>query len=270
MQILADEPVSLAKILDISIKLYVASFTKWISFSTVLGLLSLGFNWFIRQHTLPGMAGAAALAEVAPWFFGIMVAVVVCSAAGYAAIIYRLDNAAHQRQDSFMEALQLGIRKTPSIVLATFLYMLAVGIGMLLLLVPAGLLRLSLGVGTLLLLVPGIILSLSLLFYVNFIVLDAKRAYESLKASYALVKGNWWRTAGGLTVPTVLLSLFYFILMRSLGFIVKFAGIDGIAELIINLFSIASTPFFLTVIYVQFHDLKLRKSGADLAARLAG
>jgi hypothetical protein len=129
---------------------------------------------------------------------------------------------------------------------------------------------LAVSVGTLLLLVPGIILSLSLLFHINFIVLDAKKAYGSLKASYALVKGSWWRTAGVLTVPMVLLLLFYFILMMLLGFIVKFAGIDGIAELIINLFSIASTPFFLTVLYVQFHDLKLRKSGADLAARLAG
>jgi hypothetical protein len=62
MQMLADEPVSLAKILDISIKLYVASFTKWIGFSTVLGVLSLGFNWFIKQYIGSG-ADASALAE---------------------------------------------------------------------------------------------------------------------------------------------------------------------------------------------------------------
>ncbi|ASF45294.1 hypothetical protein [Methylovulum psychrotolerans] len=251
MQMLADEPVSLAKILDISIKLYVASFTKWIGFSTVLGVLSLGFNWFIKQYIGPG-ADASALAEGGTVLLLAIVAVTLCSSVSYAAIVYRLDNTAHQRQDSFMEALQLGIKKTPSLLLAGFLYMLAVS------------------VGTLLLLVPGIILSLSLLFHINFIVLDAKKAYGSLKASYALVKGSWWRTAGVLTVPMVLLLLFYFILIMLLGFIVKFAGIDGIAELIINLFSIASTPFFLTVLYVQFHDLKLRKSGADLAARLAG
>lgn len=249
MQMLADEPVSLAKILDISIKLYVASFTKWIGFSGALGVVNLSFFGVAKQLSTPRSDSA----EPVIWVSVFLIMVILCSCLSYAATIFRLDNVANQRQDSFMEALQLSIKKLPSLLFAGFIYMLAAVIGMLLLIVP------------------GVMLVLSLAFYSYFIVLEANGAYAALKASWMLIKGHWWRTAAVFSVPTILVLAVYFITIMILTFIGKLSGLSDIMELLSNLlYTTIYLPFLLTVCYVQFHDLKLRKSGADLAARLAG
>lgn len=48
--------------------------------------------------------------------------------------------------------------------------------------------------GTVLLIIPGIFLSLKLAYSQYFILLDNKGVIESLRLSWLIVKGNWWRT----------------------------------------------------------------------------
>jgi len=50
------------------------------------------------------------------------------------------------------------------------------------------------GVGTILLLVPGLYLVIKLVYFTCFIILDDNGIIESLKSSWKLVKGNWWRS----------------------------------------------------------------------------
>jgi hypothetical protein len=43
----------------------------------------------------------------------------------------------------------------------------------------------------------------------------------------------------------------------------------SLVDVVTNLLSAFISPYFITLAYVQFHDLKLRKSGSDLEMRLA-
>lgn len=252
MSLLASQPVSIAKILDISIKLYKASFMKLLGFFLIMAVFYVSISFIIEplmptEQTPPGtMPPLDNLGTI----FGAIFLFSLLSFVIYSAMIYRIDNVENQREDSFMEALQVGFKTFPSVLLAVILYTIAMMIGMLLLVVP------------------GIILSLSLAFYMYFIVVDSLGAYESLKASHKLVWGHWWRTMTVFMAPGIVMLVVFV----GIGAVV--AAIGGGADsllvnVVTNLLSAFITPYFFTLAYVQFHDLKLRKSGSDLEMRLA-
>jgi len=122
-----------------------------------------------------------------------------------------------------------------------------------------------------LLLVPGIILGLSLSFYPILIVLENLGGYTALKTSHTLVWGLWWRTATVYMVPGILMIIFYALTgMIGYGLMDETAepGAFGIVDLVTNTLSGLVMPYFYALAYVVFNDLKLRKSGDDLARRL--
>ena len=125
--------------------------------------------------------------------------------------------------------------------------------------------------GIIALIIPGLILSLSLFFYAYFIVLEDKSAYQSLKASHKLVWKDWWRTAGVFTVPGVIALIAVFGLGAVAGFLEVFDSDNytnyGV-EAIFNLLSGVFYQYFYVLGYVQYYDLKLRKTGSDLEARM--
>lgn len=252
MSLLATEPSSIGKVLDASIKLFGASFTKIIGFSLILGLVNAGsgvFTSFMMEGL--GADDTTALLDNLPLFLVMIVVVVCISMICYSAVIYRLDNVVREQSDTYGEAFLVGLKKTPTMLLGAILYAIAVSLGLVLLIVP------------------GIILMLSLFLYSFFIVVEEdKSAYQSLKDSHALVWKNWWRTLTIFTVPSILILIIYL----ALGLVMAYAGMgwgDGVwIEVFINLFSGLYMPFFYAVGYVQYHDLKLRKSGSDLAARM--
>lgn len=252
MSLLAQEPVSIAKVLDTSFKLYKASFTKVIGLGMLCGVVSAGFGLF-TSSMLQGMGEGdmTAINDNLPQFLIGLAVVWVFIFIFYSAIIYRIDNVAMQHEDGFSEAVLLGLRKSPAMLLAVFLYYIVTVIGLVLLIIP------------------GLILMMSLFLFGYFIILENKSAYQSLKGSHKLIWKDWWRTMAIFTVPGVLLIIIYI----AFGVLMAFMGlgediISG-AEVILNLFSGVYMPFFLVLGYVQFHDLKLRKSGSDLEARMA-
>lgn len=253
MSLVATEPASIAKVLDASIKLFVASFKKLIGILSILavlyvvtGLLTLKLQ---PAPSAPPEATLELLSENLSLIIGVTVVTTLLSLVLYAALIYRLHNVAIGREDSFVEAITVGLKAFPATCLGMILYVNVVIIGYVLLIIP------------------GIILTLSLGFYLYFIVVDAYRGYRALKASHALVWGCWWRTVAVFTVPGVL----WMAVMLTFGIL---AGILGpgnqvLMQIVINLLSMLITSYFFALGYVQFQDLKLRKSGNDLASRLA-
>ena len=68
--------------------------------------------------------------------------------------------------------------------------------------------------GFILLIIPGIILSIRLLFYPYAIILDNSKAVDSLKRSWRITKGRWWKTFGisfliGLITLLVILPIYF-------------------------------------------------------------
>lgn len=147
--------------------------------------------------------------------------------------------------------------------------------------VPVVIASISFGIavvlGLLLLLVPGVILAVSLFLYMVVLLFDDKSAFESLSGSHKLVWGNWWRTCAVLT----LLSILMFVILFTLGFVgalvLPFAGfavsdafmIAMVIQAITNVaFYIFLGPFGSAALIALYWDLKLRKEGGDLAARV--
>ena len=143
------------------------------------------------------------------------------------------------------------MQKLPKMIFAVMLYYIALALGLTLLIIP------------------GFILMMSLSFFGYFIIFEGSTAYQSLKASHKLIWKDWWRTAGVFTVPSILIV----ILFAAFGTVVGLMGMDEDSinnlNLVMNLLSGLYMPYFLVLGYVQYHDLKLRKSGSDLEARLA-
>lgn len=253
MRLSATEPASIAKVLDNSIKLYVASFSKLLGIFSILAVLYIAMGLLTLQlqpdPSAPPTEAMELLSENLSWLVGFVIVFTLLSFVLYAAIVYRLDNVANEREDSFLEALTVGLKVFPSMFFAVILYIVAVMLGYVLLIIP------------------GIILTLSLAFYLYFIVVDAYGGYAALKASHSLVWGHWWRTTAIFTVPMIIMIA----VMFTLGFLMAIlaAGNQALLQILMNLLSVFFTPYFFTLGYVQFQDLKLRKSGSDLASRLA-
>jgi len=163
-------------------------------------------------------------------------------------MISRIDNLVHEKDDSIAGAIALGLKKLPSMLLASVLYTLA------------------LIVGSLLLVIPGLILSLSLAFFAYLLILENEGAYQSLKSSHKLVWGNWWRTA---TVFMVVIMIVFVLIGIIAGATGSLDQEFGIFDVITNLFAAIYMPYFYCLAYVQYRDLKLRAYGGDLEARLA-
>ncbi len=254
MSLLAEQPNTIGKVLDTSFKLYALSFKKLIGLALIIAVLALVFN-LVVQTTMSGLQTGAedpsAFLQALPVFLVVVLIYGLATIILYAAMVYRIDNLVHDREDGFAEAIMLGLKKLPAMLLAAILYMLACMGGMLLLVVP------------------GIILSLSLVFYPFLLILENESALQSLKSSHKLVWGNWWRTMTVFMVPGILLVIVFFIL----GFLA--AAIGGLNQgfswfdVVNNLFVAIYLPYFYGLGYVQYHDLKLRAYGGDLEARMA-
>ena len=131
--------------------------------------------------------------------------------------------------------------------------------------------------GAFLLLIPFFILLVSLVLGTNLVVFENKGPLDALVGSHKLVWGNWWRTAAILTVGGILMFVIYMALALVIGLIVPFVGFGTgdvmmstlVSTLLISVvLNVVAMPFFSAMLIAVYWDLKLRKEGGDLAARV--
>lgn len=157
------------------------------------------------------------------------------------------------------EALQLALGRLGALLGASILFVLAVLVGLILLLVP------------------GFILMVSLMMYMALLLFENRGVVDSLTGSHRLVWGNWWRSTAILTVALILVMVIFVALGFVAALVAPFAGMAMddfvlmglVGELAFNaLFNLFMMPFFTAVMIALYWDLKLRKEGSDLAARV--
>jgi hypothetical protein len=160
-------------------------------------------------------------------------------------------------------ALQKALPRLPSVVLMVILFVIALTIGFVLLIIPCFILMVSLG----------------LCF--NTALFEGKGPVEALSESHRLVWGNWWRTAAILTVGVIIIAVIYLIAGMIIGVLAPILILGGggstenallitlIGGLLVGvLTSLLMTPFYIGMAIAIYWDLKLRKDGGDLAARV--
>jgi hypothetical protein len=263
MSIQPSQPQSIGGVLDTTFQLYKSSLLKLIPLSLLLVIAScLQYIYIFARGASPADP-AAMLNLMTSWGYWLSLLAGVIGSTWITAATYLKVAAIGTDGDlGIGAALQASLPRLPALVVMMILFMLAVMIG------------------TLLLIIPGIILMVSLLLCYPTALFDNKGPVSALSESHRLVWGNWWRTFVMLSVGVIILVVIYLIVATIVGVIAPFlmvggAGAEDVAlyalvsvGLIFVFLSLLLTPFYISLGIAIYWDLKLRKDGGDLAARV--
>ncbi|HEX4050901.1 MAG TPA: hypothetical protein VHY19_08505 [Steroidobacteraceae bacterium] len=269
-------PRSIGGVLDDAVRLYRASFSHcWpLSLSGAV-LASIVAVWQTRQiAALPlaalgtGGTSNASLAammtlmarmsrmEHSPILWLTYVLTTVVWLVFPAAIMRRQDAVADGRADSFGEALGYVLRHLPTIIIAGIVFSLAVGVGLLLLVVPCiwlwGYLQLWLVAAA----------------------TEDLGPFAALGRSWKLIERHWWRTSATVTVAWIIVLVIGLVSGVVTGIAaVLFRGdlalVLAASQLLSALLNIFTMPMWTVAMVAIFRDLKMRRDGGDLAARVS-
>lgn len=259
---LPTEPGSIGHTLDAGFKLYfvvfkqvlVLSILAAVSISVPMHAMILAMPMFAAEGAVPGNAFIATLVV---GFLACMILYMWF----YLAALCRIGGIAYGQSLTLGACMAAGLRKILPVIAAALLYSLAM-----------------MG-GFILLIIPGMILWISLAFFAMCIVLEGDGILESLRHSHRLVWGNWWRTFVIFTVVMIVYYVIYlaievpFAVVDQVAFDTEFGALPGFGQAMLSmvgdiLASVITFPLMTAVFVAVFHDLKLRKEGQDLEARV--
>jgi hypothetical protein len=263
MSIQPSQPQSIGGVLDTTFQLYKSSLLKLIPLSLLLVIAScLQYIYIFARGANP--ADPLAMVNLmTSWGYWLSLLAGVIGSTWITAATYLKVAAIGTDGDlGIGAALQASLPRLPALVVMMILFVLAVMLG------------------TLLLIIPGIILMVSLLLCYPTALFDNKGPVSALSESHRLVWGNWWRTFVMLSVGVIILAVIYLVVATIVGLIAPFllggdVGAEEVAlyalvsvGLIFVLLSLLLTPFYISLGIAIYWDLKLRKDGGDLAARV--
>jgi hypothetical protein len=261
-------PRSIGGVLDDTFQLYKASFSScWLTM-VIIALIGAA-SGFYRFSNVPAVAPGAGLREMLLQFQAtprgyqaVNLLVGVLDLVLYAVLIVNIVAVSRGETPSFGASLATALRRTPALILATIIFLIAVF------------------VGTVLLIVPGIYVWNRLQLFMVPLVTGPEGPGTSLSTSWRLVGGHWWRTA---TLLFVMLAILYVLDLALVALaaaiaavvhggasnLVQSAGSFVLGSIVVSsIVGIFTTPLFVAVFVTVYQDLVLRKGGGDLEARL--
>jgi hypothetical protein len=259
---LPSAPLSIGGVIDHAIRLYRDSIRRsWIVallYSLVVGAFTLVWVLALTKAAVPGNKDPMqALALMfSPTTIATFVVGVLVSMTFYGALMKTISAWAQGDESLTLgQALAVGVRRLPGVLLGSLIYSLAIAVGFVLLFVP------------------GIYFFGKLQLWMAAMFMEDTKATDALEISWRLTKGRWWR--GTIILSVALIMLYVFALAFGLisGAITAVAHLGVTDRLIINqAFSLVSNmivlPMFVAILIVMYHDFKLRGEGGDLAARM--
>jgi hypothetical protein len=263
-------PRSIGGVLDDTVRLYRGSFSSWIvpsvllaAFGFVVALLSRVLAT-VYPGTLPAagttaVAAYATLARTPGFWLGFIVFLVIYLAVYltvYAVVVANILTVATTGQAKVRSNFKAGLALAPGVLLGFVLSGLAMG------------------VGVLLLLIPGIYVWGRLQYWIVALVDERQGALASLNTSWRIVAGHWWRSTTILTVWVIIMVVLFFVIGMIAGMAAATAkgdaaGLQLVTQLVSGVLNIFTVPFIPCALVAIYRDLKLRAEGADLAARIS-
>ena len=264
MAIQPSQPQGIGGVLDIAFQLYKSSFGVVWPISLLLAVVNALPIVFLVLVTLPGLDPATLASNPFAMYSQPLTLLVML---GFGVLGLWVGSALFLKQHAVGVDEQMSTGQAFAAALPRLLPMLLAGI----------LFTVALIVGLILLVVPGVILMVSLILYMMLVLIENKGPIDSLTGSHKLVWGNWWRSCAVLTVMAILLLVILFAVGLVMGVIMPFAGfaladafvLGMVMQAISNaLFYMFLGPLGTAVLIALYWDLKLRKQGGDLAARV--
>jgi hypothetical protein len=251
----ATSPRSIGQVLDSVFKLMKPAFVPLIGYAIIGAVISLApWIYMYQQGVLENPLLMIEMFSASGFWVVILVMMPLNAIVGGAALL-RTQSIARGEASSFGESLKGVGGHVVALILGMLGYLVAVMIG------------------TVLLIVPGIILMISLAMFLPAIVLGGKGAIDGLKYSHKLVWGNWWRTATVYTIGFIIMYVLMLVIGVVLGLAFAFTGTDLVATMLVDAASsiisgLVAMPFFCALLSEIYTDLRMRKSGDDLGARI--
>ena len=252
---LATAPRGVGQVLDSVIQLTRTSFLRMLPYAVLSTLITaLPFVYMLYSGALDNPALAAQVVFSRSYWLLVLIVFPVSTLLWGASII-RIESIAQGADVGIGSSFRASLPRILALIGGMFCFMLAVGVGFVLLVIP------------------GIYLLGSLFLFLPAVVLDGKGPIESLNHSQKLVKGNWWRlaTIGGIAI--IMLYLVYLVAAVLVGFVMGFRGGDPAFVFMIDMVStlvggLLMLPFFSALYVELYREVKMRKQGGDLAARI--
>lgn len=252
---LASTPRDLGEVLLQGLRLGRLAFRRLFMLTSLLAFLALiptvSLVWGAGDATI-AMGSFDELLQRLRGPYGVAVVVITVMGLPFQALLLsRIAAASRGQTEGLRQEWHGALRAWPWMFMAMIVYALAVLLGFVLLIVP------------------GLILAISLMFAQFSVVLDSLGPIQALNRSHNLVWGHWWRTLGLLLLMFVPLWLVVAIASGVMGIDTgnstemtvtgRALFEQGVVEMV---FYALCSPFVYSVLYVYYHDLKLRKSGA--------
>lgn len=284
---LANEPEGIGRILDNGFRLCFVGYRTILKFIGVTSLL------FIAIFALYGVLyGSAIFSMIAAYqrgnipttgkgmYLGFMAIITLASFFYSNAVTLKYGMLGKGQEISVTRCLAIGARKIVPVVVYMFWYALIIMVSSL----PLIILMLAVRPGMLLTIVfvsigiiPAVIFMISLILGSYAIILDDTGIFAAIKRSHTLVWGKWWRTF----VYTIIVSMIFMTLLVTIELVLEFGSellmsanpnhypiITASALLLNQIVSMFFIPFVAALTIAYYHDLKLRKEGGDLEARI--
>ncbi len=246
-------PQSIGKTLDMGFKLYVSVF-KNVFLLCFLGMsiMSLPSVFMVFSGIEPGGVPEGMLLIIS---IAIFLACVAFGCLFLLAILIKYAATAKGESIAMTDSIKKGLGYIFPMIGIWFLYSIAIVVGMLLLVIP------------------GIYLMVALMLAPYLIIIEDNGVWASLKRSRQLIKGNWWRTTIIITVPVVIQMALALGIQVPLSIMAATMQGNQIVAIFIELGSnillnSITIPLTYAVMIVLYYDLKIRKEGDDLAARI--
>ncbi|HWW19855.1 MAG TPA: hypothetical protein VNZ06_03540 [Steroidobacteraceae bacterium] len=161
--------------------------------------------------------------------------------------------AAHARPLATLDALILGVRRLPGMVLSSVIFMVAVFVGFVLFLIP------------------GFYLWGKLEFWVAAAFADDAGAIGGLGRSWEITTGNWWRSATAVTVALIIVVVLNsgadVVGLILLAFTHDLTTLLLVTQTFQGIAAVFVLPMLPAAALAIYYDLKLRREGDDLLIR---
>lgn len=279
-QLLASEPQSVSGVLDQGFRLFRAGFLRVIGLTLLCALLLLVAQGVEFLGGISEVPGEPLELDVPGWFGGVAVGIVIVMNIAYFAVAnaiwHRLWTAA-TGTGSAGDSLRVGARRLLPALGTTLLFVLAIVLSAL---PAAGAFVVLWPERVVLAVVAALVLGMlvmyvftRLAFAMVEVVVRPAGPVESLRRSWELTAGNFWRVSGVGVVITVIAGVFYVVVATVSG-VVGFAfagtpvGIALIALVVLSALMVFVLPYTMAAWVAVWHDLRLRAEGTDLAARI--
>lgn len=252
MSISINQPMTIENILSKSVELYTSVFKKIFPFTIILGILfsipNLYYSLSVNSEQFNANTNANLFTLSKSIIFGLVLALALSLLNG--SMIYAIGKIVANETASFKNALQKSFSKLHILIGTQLLFFVFILILAAFSILIAKFSLMAFGIAFFVLIT--LIMIIRFCFYIPLIIFDNAGPISAMSKSYHITVGFWWRT----------LLLSFLASLPHLVFVVIDMPLNLLSKYIVDVMniieSVVTLPFSLTVLYLQYLDLKNR------------